>query len=254
MSVSGGPSFVGNMGYESQFDRSHGPNGALFPAVWSQTDSEAETTNEQNTLVAIQPALTLLSAPRTLPHCSSPGSKRFQEEPSTVLPPVVTLSVPVPPSASSGNNPECEEQDQLSPSSTADIDDVTDVSVSPQMTLPCDVSQDHPQDLPLQDLFTALSPLTQLSTSCSQDQEGSLTPTTSPEVTISEPCPLPSDAVSWKRKRMSSGLKKTRRNKKSRNQAEQDHVEESYADPPIWPPVFEDDTSQNVSSVIFFQD
>lgn len=187
-----------------------------------------------------------LSVPPTLPHRSPLGSEGFHGERSTELPPVATLSESEPPSASPGNSPEPDEEDQLLLTSprTTPPEHIPDTP-TPRDT-PCDVSQ----DLPSQDLFDATSPLTQLSTSCAEDQEIPQTPIGPPEDAIPMLCPH-SDALLQKRKRASNRSKKSRRNKRLRCQAEQDPVEETHADPSIWPPAVEGDTNQKVSLVAF---
>lgn len=155
-------------------------------------------------------------------HCSLLGSEGFQER-STGLTPIVMSSGPEPPSTPSDNNSEvCESSSTGEPSAstTADINDVTVVSVSPQ-------------DLP----YNALQD--------SQDEE------TPPEEGIHVLYSPPSNLVLRKRKGTSDRQGKSRGGKRSRHQVERDPIEENHADPLIWPPVIEGNTSQKVSSVVF---
>ena len=123
--------------------------------------------------------------------------------------------------------------------------------------------QDLPQDPPLQiSLFDAPSPLTPMSTPCSQNQGGFRASIMSPEIETPELHPTSADTASRKRKRASHGRgasKKSRRNGKSRPKEQQEDIfyevqqpEGNHADPSIWPPIIEEGASdQMVFSIIF---
>lgn len=118
------------------------------------------------------------------------------------------------------------------------------------------------QDPPSQDLFDAPSPLTPMSTPCSQNHEEPQVPIASPEIEIPAPHPTSADTTPRKRKRKSQGhgaLKRSRRNKKSRPQGKPEVIsyevqqpEGNHVDPLVWPPVIEGGPSdQMVFSIIF---
>ena len=262
------PPYAGNTGSEPAPDHMDGVEEALTPNTRLQTDSEVDVTTNQ----------------------SPPGPGELQEELPAELPPVAVLSDPESSSASSSDNLEIEEQDQLyerdthitsTPATEEPLDSpntgTDDIAMAPALPLtisPKDIfiaptaerdpSQDPPlQDSPLRDfppqdpLFDTLSPLTSINSPGSQNHELQAPP----EIEIPTPCPLSTNCTSRKRKRSHGhgALKNLRRGRKSRIQSEQEDTsymvlvgqsEGNHADPSIWPPVIEDATSQMVSLLL----
>jgi len=139
-------------------------------------------------------------------------------------------------------------------------------TISPQVIFAAPAAYYDPaQDRSLQgDLFDANSPLTPMSSTCSQDQNEPQASTASLEDTVSTPRATSSNTTTRKRKRKPYGhgaLKSSRKNRKSRPAGIREDLEYltglsegSHADPSIWPPVIEDGAgSQKVSAIALRQ-
>ena len=239
---------------------------------------EGSEIGEWKNLTNLQTPLTSCPAYRKNADCSLYGSERFPDEFPVALPPAAVLSEPGSPLTSSRGEPEsvAEVEDQLSWSSTSDTveplaspttcaNNTTVVSVSPRATSPegapdtpppqdppSDAAQDPLQYFPLEDLFDAPSPLTQISSSCSQDEDALRTPTPLSEDITPMLYSPPPNAVPRKRKRSSYRPKRSQKTKRSRHQvAGQDPLKENRADPSVWPPTIEGGINRNVSPVAF---